>query len=80
MGVSNILGTLTGGLLGGPKIKEKKPPKAQKTAIDPNRGAALAEARQQKRAAAARTGRSSLRIDLTGDDTVQQTRSGIRIG
>jgi hypothetical protein len=77
-GVSNIVGSLTGGLLGGPEIKPQKQALAQKTNVDPNRGKAISEAKKAKAAAAGAAGRSSLRVDLTGGES-QVGRSGIRI-
>jgi hypothetical protein len=77
-GVSNIVGSLTGGLLGGPVVKPAKEAQAQKTNIDPNRGKSIAEAKKAKAAAAGAAGRSSLRIDLAGGEA-QVGRSGLRI-
>ena len=78
----NLVGTLTGCLLGGPDIpKPEKAPKAQETLVDPNRGAALSAARKRRLQAAGAAGRSAFRIDLTtgGASGGTQTRSGITI-
>ena len=77
--LSSVASTFTGGLIGGPEIKAPKvvQPKAQRTDIDPNRGAQIAAAKR-RRAQAAKGGRAGLRIDLADEQT--QTRSGISIG
>jgi hypothetical protein len=85
--VGDVLGKLTGGLLGGsPKTpafpirdtKKDDDVAKQSGDIDPNRSDAVAEARQRRRSLSRRTGRSALRIDLANGGS--QTRSGISIG
>jgi hypothetical protein len=85
--MGNILGKITGGLLGGPKPQPQqvliRGPKIdeeqakQAGAVDPNRADAVADARKRRRSLSGRIGRSALKINLTAPGT--QTRGGISI-
>lgn len=80
--MAKSIGGLLGGLLGGEIAKPKKPPEAQKTQLDPDRGAQIAEARRRKFAQAQAAGRSNFRIDLGtggGGSSAGQVRGGIQI-
>ena len=69
-----------GGLLGGQIEKPKRAPEAQKTLLDPDRGAQIAEANRRKRLQANAAGRTNFRIDLGGGAASgTTTRSGITI-
>lgn len=82
-----LLGSVAGSLFGGnkqPEIRQPAPasreaPKADPS-LDPNRSEAVAEARRRRTALQRRTGRSSLKVDLSGSESGGgQTRSGISI-
>lgn len=78
--VKNLLGTLTGGLLGQADIPKAKEARKQAAGTDPNRGAEIAAAR--RRQAAASQGRSSFRIDLgsgASNEAGKTTRGGVSI-
>ncbi|NIV37989.1 MAG: hypothetical protein GWN58_53815 [Anaerolineae bacterium] len=67
--VGKIIGTVTGGLLGSqevPEVKYQKPREIQKGDADPNRAEELAASRKRSKMIAARKGRNSFRIDMTG--------------
>jgi hypothetical protein len=77
--ISKVVSTVTGGILGAPKIKRSE--QAAQAFLDPNRGSEIAAARKRKAQAAAAAGRSNFRIDLTtGGEQSGQTRGGLTIG
>lgn len=69
-----------GGIFGAKKPKTVEAPEPQRRAsdLDPNLGEAISAAKKAKIAALGQAGRSSLRVDLSGGDTLAG-RSGIRI-
>ena len=71
-------GLLGGGVKAAPTAAIRAPSSDDnRSTVDPNRSSQVAEARRRRLVLSNRTGRSALRVDLSGDKG--NTRSGISI-